>query len=166
MTDCPPPETIEDLLANRLPADRAEQVRKHVAACSACQQTIRGDPPSSGKYPFLSPPRADGELGWLGDYRIVGVLGEGGMSFVFDAEEPTLQRRVALKVLKPQITDAAARERFLREARVVASLPSDHVVHLYAAGEANGVSFMPSTFGTTLTPEQIDALVAYLSSLK
>lgn len=143
MTNCPPPETIDDLMANRLPAEQADQIRAHVGGCPACQQRLRGETlaPPPEKYPFLSPPRGPDELGWLGPYCIRGLLGEGGMSIVFDAEEPLLHRRVALKVLKPDVTDDVTRERFLREARALASLPSEHVVHLYAVGEDNGVPY-------------------------
>src|SRR4051794_6143735 len=103
MTSCPPAETLDDLLANRLSAQQAGEIRAHVADCTACRQRLQPQteerPPS--KYPFLSPPDGPDDLGWLGPYHVKGLLGEGGMSIVFDAEEPLLQRHLALKVLKP-----------------------------------------------------------------
>src|SRR5262249_13767037 len=77
--------------------------------------------PSSGtaqEYDFLTPPRQPGEMGWLGPYRVLAVLGTGGMGVVFRAEDPALGRQVALKALKPVLAaSASARDRFLREAR-------------------------------------------------
>src|SRR5262249_33057975 len=73
-------------------------------------------------YPFLSPPQEAGEVGWLAHYRITGVLGEGGMGYVFDAFDTHLRRRVGLKVLKPDLaSNLSFRERFLQEARAAAA---------------------------------------------
>src|SRR5687768_9205541 len=58
MTTCPTRETIDDLMANRLPAEQAAQVRTHVGGCPVCQQQLRGGPEPPAKYPFLSPPQA------------------------------------------------------------------------------------------------------------
>ncbi|VTT96810.1 abc transporter substrate-binding protein : Urea/short-chain amide ABC transporter, periplasmic urea/short-chain amide-binding protein OS=Rhodopirellula sallentina SM41 GN=RSSM_05980 PE=4 SV=1: Pkinase: Peripla_BP_5 [Gemmataceae bacterium] len=94
--------------------------------------------PSGTPYPFLSPPAGPDELGRLGDYRVLRVLGTGGMGVVFEAEEVALSRRVALKVLLPELAkDRDSRERFLREARAAAAVQSDHVVTIYniAAGD-------------------------------
>ncbi|MCE9564711.1 MAG: transporter substrate-binding protein [Planctomycetes bacterium] len=85
-----------------------------------------------GSYSFLSPALAPNELGRLGDYRVLRLLGTGGMGIVFEAEELALARRVALKVLLPELTkDPENRERFLREARAAAAVASDHVVTIY-----------------------------------
>jgi urea transport system substrate-binding protein len=95
------------------------------------------------RFPFLSPPLEPGEIGWLGKYRILGVLGEGGMGVVFEAEEIHLQRRVALKVMKPEIAaNSSARLRFLQEARAAAALPQDHVVTIYAVDQENDVPYL------------------------
>ena len=66
-------------------------------------------------FSFLAPARGPGELGWLGSYRILKVLGAGGMGIVFLAEDSQLQRRVALKVMRGiMAANPAARQRFLR----------------------------------------------------
>jgi TPR repeat protein/tRNA A-37 threonylcarbamoyl transferase component Bud32 len=92
---------------------------------------------------LLSPPQVPGELGRLGGYRVLRVLGKGGMGLVFEAEDVSLRRRVALKVMRPEVAAFAAhRERFLREARAVASVASDHVCPIFQVGEDNGVPFI------------------------
>jgi DNA-binding beta-propeller fold protein YncE len=76
-------------------------------------------------------------------YRVEGVLGRGGMSVVYLAEDLRLRRRVALKLLDPKLAeDAAFRERFLAESELAASLDHPCVVPIYAAGEADGRLFI------------------------
>jgi len=94
-------------------------------------------------YNFLAPPQESGELGRLGPYRVLRVLGVGGMGVVFLAEDPQLRRLVALKAMKPAIAASpVARGRFLREARATASIDHDHIVHIYQVGEDRGVPFL------------------------
>ncbi len=102
---------------------------------------------------FLSPPQGPGELGRLGMFRVLQVLGEGGMGVVLQAEDTRLQRRVALKVMKPVLAvDPASRQRFLREARATAALTHDHIIAIHHIDEANGVPYlaMPLLQGETL----------------
>ena len=87
------------------------------------------------------------------EYRVVRELGGGGMSRVFVAEETRLGRRVAVKVLPPEIGVALGAERFHREARLIASLQHPHIVPLLAAGEgADGLLYytMPYVEGESL----------------
>ncbi|HTU20831.1 MAG TPA: protein kinase [Gemmataceae bacterium] len=96
---------------------------------------------------FLSPPQAADEVGRLGGYRILKVLGSGGMGVVLLAEDAQLQRPVALKVMRPALAaNDAARQRFLREARAVAALKHDHIVTIYQVGEDRGVPFLAMEF--------------------
>jgi urea transport system substrate-binding protein len=96
---------------------------------------------------FLSAPTSPDELGWLANYRVLKVLGRGGMGVVLRAEDIHLQRIVALKVILPEIAaNPVARERFLREARAGAQLKSDHVVTIYQVGQDNDVPFLAMEF--------------------
>jgi len=94
-------------------------------------------------YAFLSPPKDGNELGWLGTYRVMALLGQGGMGLVFQAQDDSLQRSVALKVMRPEVArDESSRQRFLREARSMAALKSDHVVTIHQVGQDNEVPFL------------------------
>ena len=78
---------------------------------------------SPDSYDFLAPAQAADEIGRLGAYRVLKVLGTGGMGVVFLAEDPQLKRRVALKVMKPSLAASdSARKRFLREAQATAAI--------------------------------------------
>ena len=92
---------------------------------------------------LLGPPQGPEEIGRLGTYRVLKVLGSGGMGIVFQAEDVLLQRKVALKVMRPDAAaKPSARERFLREARAVAALEHEHVVAIHQVGEERGVPFL------------------------
>lgn len=139
---CPAKEKLEDLLANRLLAEEAAQIRQHLRDCPACRNLLTCQPVEGERFPFLEPPRSAGELGWLATFRVLAVLGTGGMAIVFDAEDTLLHRRVALKVLRPEISDEALRERFLREARLLAGISNEHIVSIFQVGETNGIPFI------------------------
>lgn len=87
-----------------------------------------------------------------GRYRVERVLGEGGMATVFLAEELRHGRRVALKVLRPELAAIVGADRFLAEIKTTASLQHPHVLALYDSGEADGHLYyaMPYVDGETL----------------
>jgi serine/threonine-protein kinase len=79
----------------------------------------------------------------LAGYRIESLLGRGGMGVVYLAEHLQLRRKVALKVLAPELgQDPRFRERFLREWELAASLEHPNIVPIYDAGEAGGVLYL------------------------
>ena len=102
-----------------------------------------GGDPIPASLSFLSPALEPGELGWLAHYRVVKLLGEGGMGVVLLAKGTHLRRPVALKVIRPEIGQRPAnRERFLREARAMAQVRSDHVVTVYQVGQTDDVCYL------------------------
>jgi serine/threonine protein kinase len=113
----------------------------------------RGEPvtPAEGLDPlasaelcdFLAPAQAADEIGRLGPYRVLQILGAGGMGVVYRAEDPLLQRQVALKAMLPALAaSASARQRFLREARAAAAIEHDHIVAIHQVGEDQGIPFL------------------------
>ncbi len=79
----------------------------------------------------------------LGGYRIIDVIGFGGMAIVYRAEQISLGREVALKVLSPELgEDEVFRERFRREGKNVAALDHAHIVTVFDSGEAAGRLFL------------------------
>jgi serine/threonine protein kinase len=110
------------------------------------RQASQAPPPAESTqevYDFLAPPQGPGEIGRLGPYRIVKVLGVGGMGVVFQAEDLQLQRLVALKVMRSaMLASAFARRRFLREAQASAGIDHEHIVTILQMGEDRGVPYL------------------------
>ncbi|MEZ6060540.1 MAG: SUMF1/EgtB/PvdO family nonheme iron enzyme [Planctomycetaceae bacterium] len=87
---------------------------------------------------FLTPSDKEGCLGTIGQYEVVGIVGEGGMGIVFKAFDTRLHRTVALKFLSPQLAaNANARRRFLREAQAAAAVVHPHVVTIHAVDDSS-----------------------------
>jgi predicted Ser/Thr protein kinase len=79
----------------------------------------------------------------LAGYRIERVIGRGGMSVVYLAEHARLERKVALKVLAPELAGSERfHDRFLRESKLAASIDHPNIVPIYDADEAEGVLFI------------------------
>ena len=72
-----------------------------------------------------------------GRYRIESELGEGGMATVYLAEDIKHERKVALKVLKPELAAVVGAERFLAEIKTTANLQHPHILPLFESGDAD-----------------------------
>jgi tRNA A-37 threonylcarbamoyl transferase component Bud32 len=95
---------------------------------------------------MTGPPEQPDELGRLGHYRLLQILGGGGMGIVVEAEDCQLKRKVALKVMRANLASDLYRRRFLREAQAAAAIESDHIVPIFHVGEARGVPYLAMPF--------------------
>ncbi|MFO0819967.1 MAG: protein kinase [Pirellulales bacterium] len=140
-------EYLANLKAGRQP-DRSELLAAHpeladqLAACLAGIEFIqRAEPSARGGG------AADVAERTLGDFRILREVGRGGMGAVYEAEQVSLGRRVALKVLRfGGVSDPEALDRFKREAETVARLHHTNIVPIFAVGSDQGVNFYAMQF--------------------
>jgi len=114
----------------------------------------------------------------FGSYRLVRLLGRGGMGAVYEAEQMDSGRRVALKILSQSLNSAEARARFLREGRLAASVNHPNSVYIYGTEEIEGTPAiaMELVQGGTLedrvkqkgpmpTSEAVDAILQIIEGL-
>src|SRR5437868_13144907 len=87
-----------------------------------------------------------------GRYRIERELGQGGMATVYLAHDVRHDRRVALKVLRPELSAILGGDRFLAEIKTTANLQHPHILSLFDSGEAGGLVYyvMPYVEGESL----------------
>jgi len=153
MPACPTHEEFAAMRCGTLEDREARRLRDHLSVCAACR-SLHGDPASNDRDGNLSetidrqagPPDTDSSpmakaeryYPKITDYRITGVLGQGGMGIVYRAVQTKLNRAVALKVLPTMIGKASpsAVARFRREATAAARLHHTHIVPIYDFGES------------------------------
>ncbi len=101
----------------------------------------------------MSDPISERLRGALADrYELHSELGAGGMATVYLAEDLKHHRKVAVKVLRPELAAILGGERFLKEIEVTATLRHPHILPLFDSGEADGFLYyvMPFIEGETL----------------
>src|SRR5277367_788433 len=144
---------------DRLP-EMAEEIREMFPAMAEVEQAD-GDARGDAVPPL--PPLAS-HLKQIGDYRILREVGRGGMGVVYEAEQISLGRRVALKVLPEQAScDRVIQERFRREARAAARLHHTNIVPVYEVGQVGDVRFYAMQFIQGLG---LDAVITELRRLR
>ena len=100
----------------------------------------------------------------LGDYRILREVGRGGMGVVYEAEQVSLGRHVALKVLPYHaLMDQTILERFRREAKAAAKLHHSNIVPVFGVGEHEGVHYYAMQF---LRGQPLDEVITELRRLR
>lgn len=92
---------------------------------------------------FLEPPRDPANLGRIGNYELICVVGRGGMGTVYKAHDELLHRTVALKMMSPELAVSdTPRQRFIREARAAAQVTHENVVTIHSVDESRPIPFL------------------------
>ncbi|HEY2157896.1 MAG TPA: serine/threonine-protein kinase, partial [Isosphaeraceae bacterium] len=143
---------------DRLP-EMADEIREMFPALIEVEQ-VEGDVRDDALQQQPAVPR----LGQIGDYRILREVGRGGMGVVYEAEQISLGRRVALKILPRQVSgDRLVQERFRREARAAARLHHTNIVPVYEVGQDGDVRFYAMQF---IQGQGLDLIIAELRQLR
>lgn len=157
MEKCPSNEQLELLITKKLGAADQAAVGTHVRGCTTCQQVVASLIPHQPTLDYS--PQADAsdkaptdaklpdELRNHPRYRVLGVLGRGGMGTVYKAEQTLLERPVVLKVIRPElVAQPNVVQRFQREARLAARLTHPNVVTVYEAEEFGSTQMLVMEF--------------------
>jgi eukaryotic-like serine/threonine-protein kinase len=147
MADCLalPPE--EHAAAVDAWLDEHPELREELRARLALLDEMGFNVPELGSRPAGVPER-------LGDFRLIEKLGSGGMGVVYRAEQLSLGREVALKLIRPELLYfEQSRARFRREVEAVAQLKHPGIVPVYTVGEENGLPYFAMEYvqGGTLS---------------
>jgi eukaryotic-like serine/threonine-protein kinase len=131
-----------ELLDNKDPA-----VEQAVERLLAQEEAAGGSPFDALADEFMKPQPPLREGDQVAHYRILSMLGQGGMGVVYRAEDTKLRRTVALKFLAPHILGYGdEKERFLREARAIAALQHPNICTIHEINEASGHTFIAMGF--------------------
>jgi len=141
--------------------DLAEEIRELFPALVEVER-VKEDPPA--RPGAAEPAAALPPLGQVGDYRVLREVGRGGMGVVYEAEQVSLGRRVALKVLPRQVAqDLKTLARFRREARSAAQLHHTNIVPVFEVGKDGEVSYYAMQF---IQGQGLDTVIDELRRLK
>jgi serine/threonine protein kinase len=134
--------------------DLAEEIRELFPALVEVERVEEDQPGRPGPAAAAVPLPT---LGQVGDYRVLREVGRGGMGVVYEAEQVSLGRRVALKVLPSQVAhDPKTLARFRREARSAAQLHHTNIVPVFEVGKAGAVSYYAMQF---IQGQGLDAVI-------
>jgi ABC-type branched-subunit amino acid transport system substrate-binding protein/predicted Ser/Thr protein kinase len=146
-SSCLTDEELAELLYGLLPAKRRLAAERHLDECSACRAlatgfrsvltTMRLGHSSEGA---LAPGQR------VGRYEIVETVGEGAMGTVYAAHDPSLDRRVALKLIRVDLVGPDLEERLQREAKIMARLSHPEVITVFDAGKHEDRLFIAMEF--------------------
>ncbi len=147
---CPELSEIEQLVDERLAPEASARIRTHVTTCRTCSEhfdELRADHDLGSRLRRALGGMNDERLPNIEGYRVVREVGRGGMGVVYEAEQESPRRRVALKVVRgAQFVDAQTLRLFQREIRVLARLEHPGIASLYDAGETGGEHWFSMEF--------------------
>ncbi len=163
--ECPDDAEIVAFAEGYLDRTRRDEIRAHADACAECAglvaEAARLDPDSlavgnDAPISALDGDAAPGRGDVVGRYWLLDTLGEGGLGRVYAAYDPELDRKVAIKLIRPEVTrhlsEGELSTRLVREAKALAQVRHPNVVAVHDVGTAHGRVFvaMELVAGTTL----------------
>jgi eukaryotic-like serine/threonine-protein kinase len=151
-----------------------EDLRREVESLLAVNRTsnnIFDTPPESLAAEMFSNKEKPANLSGkeISHYKLIRLLGAGGMGEVYLAEDTKLRRKIALKLLPPQFeTDPERKRRFEKEARAVSALNHPNIITIYEIEEAENISFMATEFidGQTLRDRLAEKSFSWQEAVK
>lgn len=180
MQDCPDRQTLESLLADLLPDVERGPIEMHIESCVDCQSKLERMTTDHATGPGTCQATVQSHWQAIADhmvvtlqreisqdtsrevpnrapqikgYRVIRLLGRGGMGAVYEAEHLNLRRLVAIKLL-PELAQASPqrRERFQREMRAIGQLDHPGIVKAFDAAEVDGMQYlvMERIYGVTV----------------
>ena len=106
------------------------------------------------KRQVLEPPTLEDDLGRIGKYRVLEILGAGSTGVVYHAIDDDLDRAVAIKILRPSLGELA-RQRFMAEAKATAMLSHPNIVTIYEVGIEGPLAYISMKWEPGQTLEQL-----------
>jgi hypothetical protein len=153
-----------DEYALRYP-ELADAIRDLFPALALMQNVM--PEPGAATGPYLGSRGEPSPLERLGDYRILREVGRGGMGIVYEAEQESLGRHVALKVLPAHsLLDSQRLQRFQREAKAAARLHHTNIVPVYGVGAQDGLHYYVMQFIQGLALDEVLVELKKLRHLK
>lgn len=152
--DCNPVDLLADEFAKRIRRGETPSIEDYVAANPNLESQIRAVFPTIARMEKVSRQQLSNSgshalkhhvelnLKKIGDFEILGQLGQGGMGIVYEALQVSLHRHVALKIISPSISSSPKQlERFKREAATAARLHHTNIVPVFGSGDENGIHY-------------------------
>lgn len=153
--NCPTVLELQDYLSGKSTGAGFASLDEHIVSCPSCQQTLASiGQPTDFITNLIAEALRIGEklpptnkLTMIREYRILELIGEGGMGCVYRAVHTRLNRAVAIKVLRrDRVNSKEAISRFSREMEVVGKLEHPNIVRALDAGEHDGQQYLVMEF--------------------
>jgi serine/threonine protein kinase len=180
MAACPDDNALADFVGGRLRDDALATMEEHLSDCGACRSAVRTMVSLENDPVVLAATRPSEEtkeedlrpLARVGRYVVLEKIGGGAMGVVYAAQDPQLDRKVALKLLRPGLgrgeSGDAVRARVAREAKAMARLSHPNVVTIFDVGTFLAQPFIAMEFidGTTLRERMTLSRPAWQEALR
>jgi tetratricopeptide (TPR) repeat protein len=151
VTPCPNDDTLAAFARRSLADTEHAGISDHLDSCDGCRASVLAAakayaptafPVGTPSLPPLGKGTAAAPGTKIGRFTVRRLLGAGGMGHVYEAHDPELDRAVALKILRPELTVAALTDRLLHESRLTAKVAHPAVMTVYDVGRADEVVFI------------------------